>query len=147
MTTPTKRRGRPRTRPDKPANTKLRTLRKMQYHYIMDCIDTDGYDHANALTTDKEKLQFVVDTFNAEVGKWLTPREGQQKAFQHWIQGLCSALRVDFEDYRIIEIGIEWGLVKHDATERTQDHFVDSWWSSHIYMALRSACKKNDVQF
>lgn len=129
---------------------KIYKTNKMQvynkaYNYIIDSIDTEGYDVTVTANTDKEKLQFVIDTFNAEQG-FNIKREGQQKAFVGWLMGLPSCIHIEFVNYKIIELAKEWGSIEEDATEKEEDRIIESWFR-FIYMRFVGLCRKNKIQF
>ena len=63
-------------------------LNAQVFPYILDAIDTDGYDVE--AHTPKEKLQFLFDTFKSEQG-YNNNRVGLYRAFSEWLSGLPSA--------------------------------------------------------
>ena len=111
-------------------------LNQKQYQYILDNIDTDGYDVI--ATTEKEKIAFLKSTFEKEK-RWEIERYGVQKALISWFQGLPSAVHIDFENYRIIEICEDWGLLKKDRTGKTvesaENRIINTWFSA---MAMKT---------
>jgi hypothetical protein len=60
---------------------------------LLETIDGDGYFATP--TTQKEKRDFLRDTFQSEYG-WAIPKMGKDKAIQEWLRGLPSALYYPF---------------------------------------------------
>jgi len=96
--------------------------------YILEAIDNEGYDDAKELKTDKEKLQFLMNTFKSEYG-WSIERYGMNKAFAEWIAGLPSSFNIDFENYKILELARAWGSLKAFATEAQEDKILLNWFN------------------
>jgi len=94
--------------------------------YIFERIDTEGYDVV--AITDKEKLQFLYDTFKSEYGYMIT-RVGSQKAYQEWLQGLPSAFNIDFYNVDILKVAKQMGSLSANPTEKQEDKIIDNWWS------------------
>ena len=95
----------------------------VQFEYLFDCIDTEQIGE-NA--TDKEKINFVFETFEDEYGnpyyKRIYPNECERLA--QYLRGLPSCVNVAFADYDIIQIGKSWGFCK---TSKAEDKFVENW--------------------
>lgn len=97
--------------------------------YILDCIDSSSYDIT--CNTDKEKLQFLYNTFIKEY--WY----GENKryygniinAFTSWLQGLPSCFNIDFENYVILQIAKKWGSIPDNASERQEDKILENWFN------------------
>lgn len=109
----------------------MRTLTKRQKldrnvkEYILGAIDAQGYNIEPLPTTDKEKLQFLYNTFISEYG-WAIERYGEQRAFMEWIQGLPTCFGIDFENYRILQIADKWESI----TERfTAEKVINNWFN------------------
>ena len=119
---------------------------KVVNQYIMDCIDSDGYELKVQPQTDKEKLQFLYNTFWSE--KLQYNREyykSEHAAFMDWIQGLPSSFNVDYEYYRIIELAMLWGSLPHDATEKQTDKICENWFN-FIASKTFQLFRKNKIQ-
>lgn len=97
----------------------------VQFSYLLDCVDTEIIGE-NA--TDKEKINFVFDTFNDEYGnaynKRTYPSECERLA--NYLRCLPSCCSIAFADYDIIQIGKSWGYCK---TPKQEDNFVNNWWN------------------
>jgi len=111
------------------------------FPYLLSCIDSSGY--GMELNTEKEKLQFIADTFKSEYG-WQAERLGYTKAFNEWLQGLPSCYNVDFENYRIIELAKEWGSLPINATDKQEDKILDGWFAFITHKTFQ-LMKKNKV--
>jgi hypothetical protein len=114
--------------------------------YIIDAINPEGYN-ANP-QTDRDKLQFIVNTFKSEYGNKENMRyhgNNIKRVFISWIQGLPSSFNIDFENYQILNICYLFGLIPADATEAQEDKMLDEWWG-FIYDKLIELCLKHDVK-
>ena len=94
-----------------------------QYSYILDSVYSDDKDVERM--TDKERIQFVLDTFYDEKYKDDRRRMSTSALLTEWIQGLPSAISVAFSNYDIQETGKSWGYCK---TPRSAATFVNMWW-------------------
>lgn len=107
--------------------------------YILDCIDLSGYDimlPTNA--SDYDRMLAVWGIFQSEYGEHQLQRHNNnlQETFIAWLQGLPSCFNIDFENYRIIELCKDFGIIPVDATERQENTALKNWWAG-IYMAVR----------
>lgn len=131
-------------------NTVLRTNSKQvtasRAQYILDAIDGQPYDRT--LATDAERIQFLADTFKAEM--WDNnpneQRKGKQAAFIGWMQGLPSSFNVDYENHRILDIAKEWQTLAPDATEKQEDAVLRNWWS-FLYMGIHKLMQQHNINF
>lgn len=105
-------------------NSKLDKLAKQ---YIIDCIDSSGYDIE--LKTDEEKLRFVAKCFQAEYlcKNTLLRDKTYQNCIAQWFMGLPSVINIDFENYKIIEIAKKWGSISENATDKQIDKILNNW--------------------
>jgi hypothetical protein len=116
------------------------TLDKTVKEYIINCIDSDGYDipldlmrEAHALNIPfeeytKGKLQFLYDTFIIEYG-WSIPAHGEVGAFREWTQGLPSCFNIEFTNHGILVLAETWGSIPANATERQKDKILENWFN------------------
>jgi len=103
--------------------------------YIMDAIDSDGYDIT--CNTDKEKLQFLYNTFISEYWHDYNKKyyKGNiQKCFESWLMGLPSCFNIDFENYKVIELAYKWGSIDEwNSTtrqiENRKDFLCQNWFN------------------
>ena len=117
-------------------------LNKVSKQYIVDCIDSEPYDVKTE--TDKEKLQFLFDTFKAEKG-WEIERIGQHKAFESWCMGLPTVFNIVFNNYDILELAKFWGSIPLDATERQAEKILDNYWN-FITVKTFQLFRKHNIQ-
>lgn len=124
---------------------KVVTLRANVRQYILDCIDSSGYDITT--TTDAEKLQFLADTFNSEyVFKDNLKYYGSyQNMFANWLMGLPSSFNIEFRNHYIIEIAKKWNSIPENATEKQEDKIIENWFL-FIASHTEQLCRKHKVQ-
>ena len=105
-----------------------------QYAYLDDCMQPDDMEGA----TIEERLQYLIDTFEHFSTDW------KKKCFPAHIDrmadmlaGLPSACSVDYETYRIFEVGQEWGYISKDITtedlneilgHKDASDFINGWY-------------------
>ena len=110
--------------------TTTKKLNGVSKQYILDNITSDGYieEGQKEPSTDKEKLQFLMDTFKSEYG-WAIERYGIYKAFTEWLMGLPSVFSIDFMNYDILQLAKKWGSIPENATERQENKILANWWN------------------
>jgi hypothetical protein len=118
--------------------------------YLMDCIpslEQIKNEWNKDATTDKERIQFVMDCFHDEYcyADNMKRYGSYQNCFAEWLMGLPSAFNVDFENYRIIEISKEWGSIPQDATEN-QEYKIISNWFNFIAAKFMQLASKNGIK-
>lgn len=92
--------------------------------YILNSIDGSGY--SKILNTNREKIQFIKDTFLSEYGHNLK-KLGAVNCLKEWLSGLPSSVNIDFENHQILNIGYLLGYIKPGATEHQEDCFLNEW--------------------
>src|SRR5688500_10853911 len=105
--------------------------------YILNAIDPSGYGETP--TTDAEKLAFLDKTFRAEY-YWSINRIGYQASMREWLQGLPSAIGIEYRNHKILELAREWGSISDNPTDAEENKILDNWFSfiaSHITMMIR----------
>lgn len=106
-------------------------IKKHAFKYILDSIDGDGYDVQ--LTTDKEKIDFVYDTFSNEYSYTIEhyKRAGinEKRVFADYLAGLPSCINIEFRNYYILEMAKQWGSIPENATERQEDKIISNWFA------------------
>jgi len=109
---------------------KTKELNAKVFPYILNNIDTNGYD-IYVEDTDSAKLQFLAETFvNEYVHPYsLNHDKSYQGMFAGWLMGLPSAVHIDFENYRILEIAKEWGSIPPGASEREEYKILSNWFN------------------
>ena len=101
------------------------------YAYILNAVMENAKEEYNLEKqpeTDQEKIQFVLDTFRKEYG-WNIARHGFNVSFGQWLIGLPSAINIDFENYKILELARKWGSLPENATERQEDKIINNWFN------------------
>lgn len=104
------------------------------YAYILDSISSDDADVESM--SDKERIEFALDTFYTEKFKDDRRRMSALELLTEWIAGLCSTVNVAFTNYDIAKVGTEWGYCRTDA--RTSQ-FVRTWFERIANGILRLA--------
>ena len=112
-----------------------------QFAYVLDRINNSSaaYDEGKEFATDLERVAFVLDGFKAydyPSNKKRIPN--LKERLGDWLSGLPSQIAVDFENYKIIEIGRSWGYCQ---TERKTDDFLNNWFSMVAFRLLQIAEK------
>ena len=102
------------------------------FAYILDSV----YSGEIESMTDKERIEFLLDTFNDEKYKYDRRRMCTFDLLREWLQGLPSAISVAFSYYDISATGKSMGYCK-DA--RSEARFINSWWGMLAYYILRLA--------
>lgn len=123
-------------------------LKAIYFQYLLDCIDTEGYESVTMTneSSDKEKLEFVLQTFRSEYcyAENLKRYGSYQNTFANWLMGLPSSMKVDFENYRIIELCKSWGVLPANAIEKQEDKIINNWFN---FMAAKffQLCKSQKI--
>ena len=102
-------------------------VKDMVNAYLLAAVDGESY--GKELTTEKEKVNFVMETFKSE---YLHRNNRQGKMctlFGEWPQGLPSSFNIDFENYRILEIAKEWGSIAKTDSEAKKDKILGNWFN------------------
>lgn len=98
------------------------------FAYILDCIDGENY--GVTFTTDKEKLQFLRDTFVSEYGHMENIRYygSISKTFANWLAGLPSCFNIEYRHGGILDLAREFS--GEDPYQRNEDHqnrIIGNW--------------------
>jgi hypothetical protein len=106
-------------------------LDKLAKDYILDCISTEGRELSVEPKTDKERLQFLFDTFRDEyLYEANIKRYGsKENCFKEWIMALPSSFNVDFENYKIILIAQKWGSLPEIFTDKQAEKIIENWFN------------------
>jgi len=116
-------------------NTNSKEFKEIVRAYIMGCIpdvQTIAAEYDQVIEdTDKARVKWVADTFNRKYGDSYSLRRwpNRQERFAQWLQGLPSAIHIDYWNYRIIEIAKEWGSLPADATEKQEGKIIANWFN------------------
>lgn len=104
------------------------------FAYILDSVYSDVID--TETMTDKEKIEFLLDTFFEEKCKNERRRMSVLDLLLEWLQGLPSAISVAFYYSDISATGKSMGYCK-DA--RSEARFINNWWGILASSILRLA--------
>lgn len=120
-------------------NTKQQKADYEAKKYLLNAIDSSDYDDVERVT-DKDKLQFIADTFMSEYGFNIKRYGSYQRALAEWFMGLPSSINIDYQNYRILELSKEWGCLEENASEKDEDKIIEGWflWMSNKLMKLFS---------
>ena len=104
--------------------------------YILDSIDSEGYDIKTEKPT--EKLQFLFDCFEVEFNyknnKLRYPN--LQDRFANWLQGLPSAISIPHQYNKILELSKN--LLEVDTlSEKLEDQIIKNYWSFMAYHIIK----------
>lgn len=109
--------------------------------YIIDLIaDCDDADFNTK--TKREKVEFMKTRFESEM-RYNIKADGRFKAMIYWFQGLCNTVPLEYENYKIIELGKEWGTIPKNASESKEDLWLENYWG---FMAMRALSLIDDLE-
>ena len=118
---------------------------KQENAYILQAITNEGYSPAE-LTTDKEKLQFLHDTFLSEKG-WSIERDGLLVALNDWLAGLPSSINIAFYNHDILELAEKWGALPANANANdNQCYKITSNYFRFMAMRILSLWNKHGIK-
>jgi hypothetical protein len=104
---------------------------KSYEQYIIEAIDESGYDEPLPLCTDKQKLQFLHDTFVSEY--WHEQNQKRyhikENAFREWIMGLPSCFNIEWENYKILDLAVRMGNLPEDYTKNQADKILENYFA------------------
>lgn len=104
------------------------------FAYILDSVYSDDFDTEKM--TDKERIEFLLDTFFEEMCKNDRRRMCVLDLLREWLQGLPSAINIAFSYYDIAVTCKSMGYCK-DA--RSEARFINNWWGMLACCILRLA--------
>ena len=94
--------------------------------YLIERIDLDGYEIA--ADSKEEKLAALESIFRAEYG-WSIPRRGEIGAITEWLQGLPSAINIEFMNHEILELAKRLGSLPMDPTTAQEDKILENYFN------------------
>lgn len=109
--------------------SKSNELDKVSKLYILDCIDSEGYEdctYFNQCETAQDKINFIQARFKSEY-QWRVDQVGEQIALTDWLQGL--AINIDYMNYNILNLAVKWGSIPENATEKQEQKILDNWFN------------------
>jgi len=106
--------------------SKSSELDKTVKQYILNAIDDEYCETETDYTMDR--IAALKRAFYAEYS-WMVDRAGEQKALAEWLQGLPSAINIDFYNHKILELAVKWGSIPENATEKQEQKIIDNWFN------------------
>lgn len=108
-----------------------------QFEYILDRITSDYC----VLNTELEKINYFVDRFSKEYNDPYNKKRwpNTQDRIKEYLMGLPFG--IDYENYRIIEIGKLWGFCGTPAKENS---FVSNWFNVCAFRIIQ-LCQRNGI--
>jgi len=106
--------------------TEKQKINRFYEKYVIDCIDSEGYDVTT--NTPEEKLKFLRKTFRSEYGHMID-RVGEQRAFKEWIMGLPSSFNLEFNNYDILKLAKKSGSLPENATDKQEDRVLENYFN------------------
>ena len=104
-------------------------------NYILDSIDSEGYDIKTETPT--EKLQFLFDCFEVEFNY----KNNQlrypnfQDRFANWLQG-GTAINLPYQNYKILQLSKNL-LEVYTLTEKQEETIINNYWSFMAYHIIK----------
>lgn len=90
-----------------------------QFAYVLNSINVTDYDGNEIDATDRERVKYFLKCFeieyNYEYNKKRYPNI--QERISEYLKGLPSCIGIEFENYKIAEIGKSWGYCKNERKE------------------------------
>jgi len=110
------------------------------FTYLMEAINFKG--------SDLEKLHSVLIAFNEEHNFDNNKRRlpNLQNRFADWLQGLPSAIDIEYYNFDIIQLAKKWEAIPQNATEKQEQKILDNYWD---FMSCKffQLCKQNKVDY
>ena len=104
-------------------------------NYILDSIDSEGYDIKTETPT--EKLQFLFNCFEIEFNyknnKLRYPNF--QDRFANWLQG-GTAINLPYQNYKILQLS-KILLEVYTLTEKQEETIINNYWSFMAYHIIK----------
>lgn len=127
----------------------MKTIRNKQVmdtfkKYLIDCMDFSGYvGYFDGMDTepetDSEKVLAIHRIFTAEKS-YEIKRVSEKTAFKDWLQGLASALTIDFTYYDQMKLLSKWLEISEDqALEKAEDGVFWQYCTTAYFEMLKEA--------
>ena len=96
--------------------------------YLIDAIDSDGYE--NQPTTDKEKINFLMDCYNSQFNHAYNVKRypNNQIRLENWLSGLPSVLNIPFYPSEIIKLAKDLQEVE-TYDKKTEDRICENYFN------------------
>ena len=113
-----------------------------QYKYVLECIEdcSRANDENITFESDYDKIRFFFDCFNQEFNYDYNRKRypNFQVRISEYLRGLPSCMAIDYENTKIINIGVKWGFCN---TERKKDQFLNNWFNMVALRIIQIANK------
>ena len=111
-------------------------------NYVISMIKNSVYveDNNYTINCDRGAILLFFSVYQKEYG-WAFPGV---RNIKDYLQGLPSIANIDFYNYKIIEIGKDWGV--NLDTEEKQYTWCETWWE-RIAMAIITLAVKHGVRY
>ena len=106
--------------------SKSTELDKTVKTYLIESIDFEGHDKQPE--TVEDALQMVQEEFERTHTHDIR-RYGYSGAIREWLMGLPSTVKIEFSNYAILQLAVEWGSIPEDYTTKQADKILDNYWS------------------
>lgn len=107
-----------------------------QFAYVLDAINVTDYEGNEIDATDKEKVIYFFNAFDAEFNHGNNKKyfPNYQERISNYLQGLPSCIDIAFTNDDILNIGKSWGYCK---TERKESEFINNWFSCIAFRLIQ----------
>lgn len=96
---------------------------------ILSCIDSSGYGVDLDNATNEQKIKFLSDTINSELG-WMLEKQTPFTMAKHWLTGLASACTIPFYNGQIVEWLELNGFI---VTPHNEYKAIDQYWDNAAF--------------
>ena len=96
---------------------------------ILSCVDSSGYNVDLDSATDAQKIKFLSDTINSELG-WVLEKQTPFAMAKHWLTGLASACTIPFYNSQVVEWLESNGYI---VTPHNEDKAIDQYWDNAAF--------------
>lgn len=107
---------------------------------LLSCVDSSGYNADLDNATEQQKIRFLVDTINSELG-WMLEKQSSFAMAKHWLTGLTSACTIPFYNGQIVEWLESKGFI---VTPHNEDLAIERYWDNAAF-ALSAMINKTEV--
>ena len=107
-------------------------FKKQIQDYILSCINTE-YLGLPESASDKQKLAAVHSCFVNEYWSNLHTRRiyenNERRGFAGWLAGLPATIDIDFQDFKILDLGYKWLAINKDSSKAIVNSWYRGWWN------------------
>lgn len=103
--------------------------RKTFKELLLSCVDSSGYGIDLDNATEQQKIAFLVDTINSELG-WMLEKQSTFAMANHWLTGLASACTIPFYNGQIVEWLESKGYI---VTPHNEYIAIEKYWQNAAF--------------